>query len=86
MNKLNMAYPLYDRQSHESEAMREELCKAKTELSQIRMELTHSSTQKDKISSQVMLFTNKTFHFDSDVDEDHLRITGILYPIFAVFV
>ncbi|XP_074467133.1 coiled-coil alpha-helical rod protein 1 [Sebastes fasciatus] len=42
-----------NRQSHESEAMREELCKAKTELSQIRMELTHSSTQKDKISSQL---------------------------------
>lgn len=58
--------------------MREELCKAKTELSQIREELTHSSAQKEKISSQVMLFTDKTFHFDTDVDKDHLRVTGIL--------
>ncbi|XP_078122540.1 coiled-coil alpha-helical rod protein 1 isoform X2 [Sander vitreus] len=42
-----------NRQSHELEAMREELCKAKTELSQIRMELTHSSAEKEKISSQL---------------------------------
>ncbi|XP_044079620.1 coiled-coil alpha-helical rod protein 1 [Siniperca chuatsi] len=41
-----------NRQSHELEAMREELCKAMTELSQIREELTHSSAQKEKISSQ----------------------------------
>lgn len=58
--------------------MREELCKAKTELSQIREELVHSSAQKEKISSQVMLFTDQTFHIDTSVDEDHLRIAGIL--------
>ncbi|XP_035846819.1 coiled-coil alpha-helical rod protein 1 isoform X1 [Sander lucioperca] len=42
-----------NRQSHELEAMREELCKAKTELSQIRTERTHSSAEKEKISSQL---------------------------------
>ncbi|XP_070773896.1 coiled-coil alpha-helical rod protein 1 [Enoplosus armatus] len=41
-----------NRQSHELEAIREELCKAKTELSQIREGLIHSSAQKEKISSQ----------------------------------
>ncbi|TKS83479.1 Coiled-coil alpha-helical rod protein 1 [Collichthys lucidus] len=44
---------IVNRQSHELEAMREELCKAKTELSQIREGLTQSSTQKEKISSQL---------------------------------
>ncbi|KAK1883202.1 Coiled-coil alpha-helical rod protein 1 [Dissostichus eleginoides] len=42
-----------NRQSHDLEAVREELRKAKTELSQIRMELTHSNAQKEKISSQL---------------------------------
>lgn len=60
------------------ETVHEELCKAKTELRQIREELIHNSAQKEKISSQVMLFTDKTFHFDSVVDKDHLRITAIL--------
>lgn len=58
--------------------MREELCKAKTELSQIREELVHNSAQKEKISSQVMPFTDKTFHINTSVDEDHLRIADIL--------
>lgn len=58
--------------------MQEELCTAKTELSQIREELMHNSAQKEKISSQVMIFTNKTFNFDTGVDKDHLRNTGIL--------
>lgn len=73
-----MALPLYDRQSRKLDAMREELCKAKTELSQIREELVHNSAQKEKMSSQVMLFTDKTFHFDPSVDGEHLRVTGIL--------
>ena len=73
-----MAEPLYNRQSHELEAMHEELCKAKAELSQIREELIRNNVQKEKISSQVMLFTDKTFHFDTGVDKSHLRITGIL--------
>ncbi|KAM8742283.1 coiled-coil alpha-helical rod protein 1 isoform 2-T3 [Acanthopagrus schlegelii] len=42
-----------NRQSHELETMHEELCKAKTELRQIREELIHSSAQKEKISSQL---------------------------------
>ncbi|KAG7223270.1 hypothetical protein INR49_015626 [Caranx melampygus] len=42
-----------NRQGHELDAVREELCKAKTELSQIREELIHSSAQKEKISSQL---------------------------------
>lgn len=71
-----MAQFLYDRQSHELEAMREELCKAKTELGQLREELIHSNAQQVEISSQVMLFTNKVFHSDSEVVEDHLRIIG----------
>lgn len=49
------------------EALQEELCKAKTEHSQIREELTHSSMQREKINSQVMLFTDQTFHFDINV-------------------
>lgn len=58
--------------------MRDELCKAKMELSQIREELVHSSAHNEKISSQVMLFTDKTFHIDTSVDKDPLRIAGIL--------
>ncbi|KAI4814035.1 hypothetical protein KUCAC02_003249 [Chaenocephalus aceratus] len=42
-----------NRQSHDLEAVREELRKAKTELRQITMELTHSNAQKEKISSQL---------------------------------
>lgn len=57
--------------------MREELCKATAELSQIREELAQSSGQKEKISKQVMLFTDKTFHIDTSVDLDHLRTTGM---------
>ncbi|XP_070699704.1 coiled-coil alpha-helical rod protein 1 [Pempheris klunzingeri] len=41
-----------NRQSHELEAMREELCKAKIELGQIRERLIHSNAQKETISSQ----------------------------------
>jgi len=63
--------------------MREELCRAKKEVSQIRGELTRSSAQNEKISLQVILFTNKTFHLHTDVDKDHLRFTGILELIFA---
>lgn len=58
--------------------MREELCKAKAELSQIREELTHSNGQKEKISKQVMLFIDKTFHISAGVDQHHLRIAGML--------
>lgn len=36
--------------------MREELCKAKLELSQLKEELIHSNLQKEKITSQVMHF------------------------------
>ncbi|XP_042288219.1 coiled-coil alpha-helical rod protein 1 isoform X1 [Thunnus maccoyii] len=42
-----------NRQGHDLEAMREELCKTKTELGQIREELTCSCVQKEKISSQL---------------------------------
>lgn len=56
--------------------MREELCKAKTQLSQIREELIHSSAQKEKISSQVLLFADKTFHFDTEV---HMRPSGVFF-------
>ncbi|KAM7397811.1 hypothetical protein PAMA_005912 [Pampus argenteus] len=42
-----------NRQGHDLEAMREELCKAKTELGQIREELTRSCAQKEKTSSQL---------------------------------
>ncbi|XP_068187183.1 coiled-coil alpha-helical rod protein 1 isoform X2 [Antennarius striatus] len=42
-----------NRQSHDLEAMREELYKAKDDLSQMKEELIHSSSQKEKISSQL---------------------------------
>ncbi|XP_030294927.1 coiled-coil alpha-helical rod protein 1 [Sparus aurata] len=42
-----------NRQSHELETVHDELCKAKTELRQIREELIHNSAQKEKISSQL---------------------------------
>lgn len=61
--------------------MREELRKAKTELRQIRMELTHSNAQKEKISSQVKLFTNTTFHLGTGVEKDHLR--GLVVSIYV---
>ncbi|XP_062289453.1 coiled-coil alpha-helical rod protein 1 [Scomber scombrus] len=41
-----------NRQGHDLEAMREELCKAKSELGQVREELTRSSRQKEEISSE----------------------------------
>lgn len=53
---------LYGRQSHGMEAMREELCKAKTELGQIREELKHSSAQKEETISQVTLSTKEYRH------------------------
>ena len=49
---------MYNRHSHELEVMQGELAKAKTELSQIRKELSLSSAQKEKISTQVMMFTD----------------------------
>lgn len=55
--------------------MREEISKSKTELSQMREKLNLSSVQKEKIRSQVMMFTDKTFNFD----RDHLGVNGILY-------
>lgn len=58
--------------------MREELSKATTELSQIREELNLCIAQKEKIGLQVMMFTDKTFHFDTHVDKGHLRVAGIL--------
>lgn len=57
-----MTQPLYDRLNHELEAMHEELCQAKSDLSQTREELVHNSAHREKISSQVMLFAGKTFH------------------------
>lgn len=62
--------------------MREELCKAKTELSQVREELVHSSAQKEKISSQVLLFADKTFHFDTEV---HMRPSGVFFSFLTHF-
>lgn len=62
------------------EAMHEDLSKAKSELSQLREELSLCSAQKEKLSSQVMMFTDKTFHFDVHVAVRHLRGTGILKP------
>nr|XP_046266739.1 coiled-coil alpha-helical rod protein 1 [Scatophagus argus] len=42
-----------NRQSHKLKALHEELCKAKTELSQIREDLVHNIAHKEKISSQL---------------------------------
>ncbi|XP_029925514.1 coiled-coil alpha-helical rod protein 1 isoform X2 [Myripristis murdjan] len=42
-----------NRQSHEVEAMRDELCKAKTELGHIREELNQRREEKEKIGSQL---------------------------------
>lgn len=67
---------LFDRQSHELEAVHKELHESKIELCRTREELSESSAQKEKISSQVMLFTVQTFHF-ATVDKDHLRVSGI---------
>ncbi|KAI3373565.1 hypothetical protein L3Q82_022153, partial [Scortum barcoo] len=48
------------RQTLELEALREELCKAKTEHSQIREELAHSSAQKEEICSQLKRLKGKS--------------------------
>lgn len=69
---------MHNRHSHEMEAIHTDLSKAKSELNQIREELSLCSAQKEKISSQVMMFTDKTFHFDTLVDIHHLRVTSIL--------
>ena len=47
-------YLLYHRQSLEMEAMRDELCKAKTQLDQIRLQLNQSREDKAKVASEVM--------------------------------
>ncbi|KAF0038226.1 hypothetical protein F2P81_008710 [Scophthalmus maximus] len=56
------------RQSLELDANREELCKAKTELSQIRGELFQSNAQKEKISSQLE-------RLKSESDEEIARLS-----------
>lgn len=50
------------------------------------MELAHSNVQKEKINSQVMLFTDHTFHFDIIVAFEHLRFTDklISLPLFLL--
>lgn len=60
------------------ETMQKELSKAKTELCRAREELSLSSVQKKEMSFQVMMLTDKTFHFHTPVDNSHLRFTGIL--------
>ncbi|KAM6912036.1 coiled-coil alpha-helical rod protein 1 [Lycodopsis pacificus] len=62
-----------NRPSLELEAMREELCQAKTELSQIRRELTHSSAQKEKISSQLERLKNESGEEITELRRDVMR-------------
>lgn len=57
--------------------MHEELSKTKSELSQTRGELVHSSAQKKKISSEVMLFTEERVTFGAQ-----LRFTGIFLKVY----
>lgn len=78
-----MAWTFCNRQSHDLEAMREELCKSKTELSQMKAELIHSGAQKEKLSSQVMLFTEQKFHLDTGVDGGQHRIAVIFWQSFV---
>lgn len=68
---------LHYRQICDLEAMREELSKTKSELSQTRRELVHSTAQKEKISSQVMLFTEERVP-----DGAQLRFTSIFLKVF----
>lgn len=49
----------------------EDLLRAKTELSQVREELSLCSAQTEKMRLQVMLFTDKTFNFLSHIDKNH---------------
>lgn len=72
---------LHYRQSRDLEAMHKELTKTKSELGQTMEELVRSSAQKETISSQVMLFTEKRFSFSA-----HLRITSISFNVCAVVV
>ncbi|XP_068455821.1 coiled-coil alpha-helical rod protein 1 [Clinocottus analis] len=64
---------LLNRPRHESEAMLEELCRAKTELSQIRGELTRSSAQKEKISSQLEKLKNESGEVITALRRDVLK-------------
>lgn len=50
---------MHFRQICDFEAMHEELSKTKSELSQTRAELVHNRAQKEKLSSQVILFGEK---------------------------
>lgn len=68
---------MHYRQICDLEAMREELSKTKSELSQTRRELVHSTAQKEKISSQVMLFTEERVP-----DGAQLRFTSIFLKVF----
>lgn len=58
--------------------MHGELSKAKIELDRLREELSLSSKQKEEMSLQVMMLTDKTFHFDTPADNSHLGVTLIL--------
>lgn len=58
---------LHYRQIRDLEAMHEELSHVKSELSQTRGELVHSSAQKEKISSQVMSFSQKAGPFGAQL-------------------
>lgn len=50
---------VYGRQTHGMEAMREELCKANTELGQVSEELKHTCAQKEETILQVFQLTHQ---------------------------
>lgn len=67
---------LHYRQICDLEAMHEELSKTNSELNQTRRELVHSTAQKEKISSQVMLVTEERLPVGAQ-----LRVTSIFLKV-----